>query len=115
MFTVEQIKSAHNKVKSGVYFPAYIMDIKQLGVTYYETFVSDGQNNYFGTHEYKTSTTAKYDALLIADFSNMEHFKIDIKAHQQGKADYPTFCNDCANTELEKSTVGWKDDLQLLR
>lgn len=34
MFTVEQIKTAHSKVKSGADFPAYIQDIKKLGVTY---------------------------------------------------------------------------------
>ena len=40
MFTVEQIKVAHSKVKSGADFPAYIQDIKKLGVTFYETFVT---------------------------------------------------------------------------
>ncbi len=29
MFTVEQIKTAHSKVKSGADFPAYIQDIKK--------------------------------------------------------------------------------------
>jgi hypothetical protein len=43
MFTVEQIKTAHGKVKSGADFPAYIQDIKKLGVTSYETFVTDGR------------------------------------------------------------------------
>ena len=32
MFTVNQIKEAHSKVKSGADFPAYIQDIKKLGV-----------------------------------------------------------------------------------
>ncbi|MGB4398918.1 MAG: DUF1398 family protein [Daejeonella sp.] len=36
MFTAEQIKAAHSKVKSGADFPAYIQDIKALGVTGYE-------------------------------------------------------------------------------
>jgi hypothetical protein len=34
MFAVEQIKTAHSKVKSGADFPAYIQDIKKLGVTF---------------------------------------------------------------------------------
>ena len=41
MFTVEQIKAAHSKVKSGADFPKYIRDIKLLGVTAYETWVVD--------------------------------------------------------------------------
>ena len=105
MFTIEQIKDAHSKVKSGADFPAYIRDIKMLGVTYYETFVSDGHTDYYGANEFKTSTTAKYNVLAIADNSNIEQFTIDIKAHQQGKTDYQTFCNDCAKAGLEKWAV----------
>lgn len=41
MFTIEQIKAAHSKVKSGADFPSYIREIKQLGVTGYEVSVSD--------------------------------------------------------------------------
>jgi hypothetical protein len=32
MFTIEQIKQAHNKVKSGADFPKYIQEIKKLGM-----------------------------------------------------------------------------------
>ena len=105
MFTVEQIKAAHSKVKSGADFPAYIQDIKKLGVTFYETFVTDGHTDYSGANDYKTSSVAKYDSLTIAPVSNIEQFKTDIKAHQQGKTDYPTFCNDCAKSGIEKWAV----------
>lgn len=105
MFTVEQIKAAHGKVKSGADFPAYIQDIKKLGVTFYETYVLDGHTDYYGENDYKSSSPAKYDALNIAEVSNVEKFKTDIKAHQQGKTDYPTFCNDCAKSGIEKWVV----------
>lgn len=105
MFTVEQIKAAHSKVQSGADFPAYIQDLKGLGVTYYETFVTDGHTDYFGANDYKTSTEAKYNAFVIADASNMEQFVADLKAHQQGKTDYPTFCSDCAKSGIEKWAV----------
>ncbi len=105
MFTVEQIKAAHSKVKSGADFPAYIQDIKKLGVTDYETFVTDGHTNYYGADAYKTSSTARYDALEIAEASKAEQFKADLKEHQQGKTDYPTFCKDCAKSGIEKWSV----------
>ena len=105
MFTVEQIKAAHSKVKSGADFPSYIQDIKKLGVTYYETFVADGHTDFFGGTDFKTSLTAKYDVLEIAKTSNVEQFKADLIAHQQGKTDYLTFCNDCAKSGIEKWTV----------
>lgn len=105
MFTIEQIKTAHSKVKSGADFPAYILDIKKLGVTAYETFVTDGHTVYYGAGAYKISSVAKYDALTIAQVSNTEQFKADLKAHQQGKTNYPTFCNDCAKSGIEKWVV----------
>ena len=33
MFTIQQIKDAHSKVKSGADFPQYMQDIIALGVT----------------------------------------------------------------------------------
>jgi uncharacterized protein YbcV (DUF1398 family) len=79
MFTVEQIKAAHSKVKSGADFPAYVQEIKQLGVTAFETWVID-----------------------ITDNSDKEKFNHYLHIHQQGKTDYFTFCRDCAKTGIEK-------------
>lgn len=105
MFTAEQIKAAHSKVKSGADFPAYIQDLKKLGVTYYETFVSDGHTDYYGIDNYKISTIAKYDTLKITETSDTEQFKADLGVHQQGATDYLTFCNDCAKSGIEKWEV----------
>ena len=105
MFTVEQIKAAHSKVKSGADFPAYIQDIKKTGVTFYETFVTDGHTDYFGANNYKATIPAKYEALTIADISNADNFKADLKAHQQGETDYLTFIRMCARFGIEKWEV----------
>lgn len=105
MFTVEQIKTAHNKVKSGADFPAYIKDIKKLGVTNYETFVRDGHTNYYGENHYKTTSPGRHEDLPISDTLHIEQFKKDLKAHQQGKTDYPTFINSCAKFGVEKWNV----------
>lgn len=105
MFTIEQIKAAHGKVKSGADFPAYIRDLKKLGVTYYETFVSDGHTDYFGADDYKTSSSPRYSALNVAETSDTAGFKADLAAHQQGKTDYMTFCYDCAKSGIEKWAV----------
>ena len=105
MFTVEQIKAAHSKVKSGADFPAYIQDIKKLGVTFYETFVIDGHTDYYGVNNYKTTAPAKYAELTIAETSNTEQFRIDLKEHQQGKTDFLTFIGMCATFGIEKWAV----------
>ena len=105
MFTVEEIKAAHSKVRSGADFPAYIQEINKLGVTHYESYVEDGQVNYHGANDYTATVPAKYERLNIVDSANSEEFKTDLKAHQQGKTDYLTFIKMCATFGIEKWVV----------
>jgi uncharacterized protein YbcV (DUF1398 family) len=105
MFTTEQIKAAHSKVKSGADFPAYIRDIKKLGVTRYETFVADGHSDYYGEKDYKTTSPARYEPLPIAPECDKEQFKTELKEHQQGKTDYTTFIGMSAKLGGEKWAV----------
>jgi uncharacterized protein YbcV (DUF1398 family) len=102
MFTVEQIKSAHSKVKSGADFPKYIQEIKQLGVTAFEIWVIDSHSEYFGKDDYQTKSDPMYENLAIAENTNKEKFRHRLQVHQQGKTEYVTFCKDCAETGIEK-------------
>lgn len=102
MFTVEQINQAHEKVKSGADFPKYIQEIKQMGVTSFETWVTDSHTEYFGENDYQTKSLPQYENLTIADSSNREKFCRYLKIHQQGETDYFTFCRHCAETGIEK-------------
>lgn len=102
MFTTEQIKAAHSKVRSGADFPSYIKEIKTLGVTHYETYVSDGHIDYHGANNHTAKVPAKYEPLPIADTVNIEEFRAELKAHQQGKTDFLTFIKMCAETGIEK-------------
>jgi uncharacterized protein YbcV (DUF1398 family) len=105
MFTIEQIKAAHAKVKSGTDFPNYFQDLIQLGVTNYETHVADGNTAYSGKDDFKISSGPKYDQLKIKEQCNAEQFKSDLKAHQQGQTDYAAFCNDCAKSGILKWAI----------
>lgn len=102
MFTLEQIQTAHSKVKSGADFPAYIKEIKALGVTHYKSYVLDGHTDFYGEKGHAVTTPAKYAALNIADKPQTEIFKAELLAHQQGKTDYLTFIKMCAETGIEK-------------
>lgn len=108
MFTVEQIQAAHSKVKSGADFPAYIKEIRLLGVTHYEAYVTDGHIDYHGANNYTATVTAKYDTLAIADSPKTAQFKEELLAHQQGKTDYLTFIKMCAASGIEK----WEIDIE---
>lgn len=102
MFTVEQIKEAHYKVKSGADFPKYIQAIKQLGVNAFETWVFDSHTKYFGKDGYQTKSQPMYENMDITEKSDKNQFSNYLKIHQQGKTDYNTFCRHCAETGIEK-------------
>lgn len=107
LFTFDQIKAAHSKVKSGADFPNYIQELIKLGITSYHTFVSDGHTDFKGGSNYSLSSPPKYETLIVADKSNSEKFIADLKHHQKGGSDYPTFCEQSAAHGIEK----WEVDM----
>ena len=105
MFTIQQIHEAHSKVKSGADFPKYIQEMIALGVTSFETFVFDNHTDYYGKDNYFTSSQGFSGTLPIANRSDVEQFKLDLKSHQQGHTDYMTFLKDCTKSGIEKWIV----------
>lgn len=105
MFTIDQIKEAHSNVKSGADFPKFIQELILIGVKSYNSFVADGHTDYFGLDNFKLSSSAKYELLNISNSISKTQFILDLKAHQNGQTDYPTFCNDCAKSGVFKWTV----------
>ena len=105
MFTIQQIKEAHSRVKSGADFPKYMQDIIALGVISFETFVFDNHTNYFGAANFQIASEGFEEHLNVAEICNIEQFKSDLKSHQQGNTDYMTFLKDCAKSGVEKWVV----------
>lgn len=105
MFTIDQIKEAHSKVKSGADFPQYIQDLIGLGVEAYSTYVMDGHTEYFGKDDYHIKSDSKYPVLNVSEKSDSGNFINRLKIHQQGQTDYMTFCNDSTNNGVEKWIV----------
>lgn len=105
MFTADQIKAAHSKVKSGAEFPAYIQEIKAMGVTHYECYVSDGRIEYHGLNDHTATVPSKYAPLKIAALPDAEQFISGLKAHQRGETDFMEFISMCAETGVEKWEV----------
>lgn len=105
MFTTDQIKTAHSKVKSGADFPSYIREIKALGITHYEAYVTDGHIDYHGANGHTAKVPAKYEPLKIADTSRGDEFRAELIAHQQGKTDFLTFIKKCASYGIEKWAI----------
>lgn len=108
MFTIEQIKDAQKKIKTGADFPAYAQDLKALGLEGYHSYVADGRVIYYGTDGFFLDGGAQYGDKEIADESNAQLFKDRLKAHQKGQSTYPEFVQDSASSGVEK----WEVDLK---
>ena len=105
MFTIEQIKEAHSKVKSGSDFPNYIQDLINLGVLGYETFTTDGHVAYFGNANFRVESPKNYDEIPVFSIANKERFIEYLVMHQDGQTDYLTFCNHAAQCGISKWSV----------
>lgn len=107
-FTIEQIKAAHSKVKSGADFPSYIQEIKALGVQSYEHFVANGQVNYHGNNNI-LSDDPKWENIEIGKIGNAEQLNTALKVHQAGQTDYLTFCKQSAEAGVQKWVVNLQE------
>ena len=108
MFTLEQIREAHSRVKTGADFPAYIQDMKKLGVQSYKHYVSDGHVDYYGYSGFALTAAPKWKAVTVAPKGQKEKLARDIRIHQEGRTDYLTFCRQSAEAGVEK----WVVDMQ---
>ncbi|GAB3932960.1 DUF1398 domain-containing protein [Mucilaginibacter myungsuensis] len=105
MFTLQQLKAAHAKVKSGADFPAYVQEIKQLGLSHYQFMVDDGRTVYHSTDGEQVSGDAIYPLKTISIEASPAIVKQIITDHQQGKNDFMTFCQLVADAGVEKWVV----------
>ncbi|MEZ4978667.1 MAG: DUF1398 family protein [Chitinophagales bacterium] len=105
MFSIEQIYQAHKKVKSGADFPQYVQDLKDLGISHYDNFVTDGSTKYYGVDGFTLEAEAKYSQLEIHKTNSASSLKQALTEHQKGQSDYLTFCKQAAEAGVEKWTT----------
>jgi uncharacterized protein YbcV (DUF1398 family) len=108
MFTLKQMKAAHAKVKSGADFPAYVQEIKQLGLLHYDFMVKDGRTVYHGRNGFQLSGDPIYEEKIISVQASPAAVQQIIAEHQQGKSDFLTFCRQVAEAGVEKWVVDTK-------
>jgi uncharacterized protein YbcV (DUF1398 family) len=111
MFTLQQLKAAHAKVKSGADFPAYVQEIKQLGLIHYDFMVKNGSTVYYGANGFQVSGDPIYDEKTISAQATPGDVRQIIADHQQGKNDFLSFCTLVAAAGVEKWVVDTKEML----
>jgi len=105
MFTLQQLKAAHAKVKTGADFPRYVQEIKDLGLRRYEYLVKDGSTVYYGDDAYQVQRLPIYTDKEINTASSATALRHTIAIHQQGQTDFLTFCQQAADAGVEKWVI----------
>ncbi|MCG2613425.1 DUF1398 domain-containing protein [Terrimonas sp. NA20] len=96
-FSLEQLKAAHAKVKTGADFPKYIQEIKSLGLLTYEYDVRTGATIYFGTNGHTVNAVGWYsEPITVQAEKNAAVVADAIRRHQQGGSNFLTFCREVA-------------------
>ena len=107
MFTLELIKVAYEKVKTGADFPNYIQELIDMGIEGYDTYTADSRVVYFGANNDDASTDRKHTDFPVASTVNKERFIEYLVMHQGGQTDYITFCEQSAQCGIAK----WRIDI----
>ena len=105
MFSLDQIKEAHAKVKTATDFAVYIQDLIKMGVQGYTIFVHDGHEEYFSADNFSVAAKANYNPIPVAPSANKERFIEFLVMHQEGQSDYLSFCNQAALCGIAKWSV----------
>ncbi|SFO58822.1 Uncharacterized conserved protein YbcV, DUF1398 family [Chitinophaga sp. YR627] len=105
MFTLQQLKAAHAKVKTGADFPSYVQEIKGLGLRRYEYLVQDGTTVYYGDNAHQVKSLPIYADKEINTTSSAAALRHTIVIHQQGQTDFLTFCQQAAEAGVEKWVI----------
>ena len=106
MFSLEEIKAAELKIKTGADFPQFIKEIKAMGVVRNDVYVSNGLSIYFDNEDNsQQASPVNYPELSINDESSAEKLAHALKIHQQGETDYFTFCKQAADAGVEKWVI----------
>jgi len=109
MFTIEDIRAAESKIKTGADFPQFIKEIKEMGVKRNDVYVSNGLSIYFDDEDnVQQISPDEYPTLIINDEASAAKLTHALKIHQQGETDYFTFCKQAADAGVEK----WVTDLE---
>jgi len=107
MFTAQQLKDAHAKVKTGADYPAYADELRNLGVVSYDFLVADGSTTFYAEDEESVSLKGDLSPVAVADAPSKDKLRAALATHQKGNTDFPTFRQQAA----EAGVAQWTTDL----
>ena len=102
MFTLEQINDIHDRLGNAETLFQYLEALKNIGVDKYDSFITDGHSEYFGSGSHKVVSPPVHEKLSIAETSDRESFLQHLDLHNQGKTNYLEMSKGLADSGIEK-------------
>jgi uncharacterized protein YbcV (DUF1398 family) len=102
MFTLEQINDIHDRLGNAETLFQYLEALKNIGVDKYDSFITDGHSEYFGSGGHKVVSPPVHEKLSIAETSDRESFLQHLDLHNQGKTNYLEMSKGLADSGIEK-------------
>ena len=102
MFTLDQISDIHDRLGKQSTLPDYLKALNDIGVAYYDSFLTDGHSEYFGKENQKIVSPPVHERLTIASKSNREGLLHHLNLHNQGETDYLEMSQGLAGSGVEK-------------
>jgi uncharacterized protein YbcV (DUF1398 family) len=102
MFTLDQINDIHERLGKQATLPQYLQALKKIGVEKYDSFISDGHSEYFGSDSQKVVSPPLHEKLPIAKTSRREGLLKHLNLHNQGKTNYLEMSKGLADSGIER-------------
>ena len=105
MFTIEHINDLHDRLGNLETFPQYVRAVNSLGVETYDSYLTDGHSEYFGSDGCAIKSPAVHEKRTIASTSNREQYLEYLNLHNEHKTSYLEMSKRLAESGIEKWTV----------
>jgi uncharacterized protein YbcV (DUF1398 family) len=104
MFTLDQINDIHQRFGKQATLPQYLQALKAIGVEKYDSFLTDGHSEYYGSDNQKIVSPPVHEKFTIAKTSNREGLLKHLNLHNKGNTDYFQMSKGLAESGIEKWT-----------
>ena len=104
MFTLEQITGIHDRLGTKETLGDYLRALRDIGVTTYDSYVTDGHSEYFGADGQMLVGPAFHETFVVAGTCDREQFLQYMRRVEQGEVGYHEMSRALAEHGVEKWT-----------
>jgi uncharacterized protein YbcV (DUF1398 family) len=110
VFTMAEIDDLHARLGRADSLADYLRSLAALGVVRFDSFVTDGHSEFFGSDGQSVVSPAHHQVLAVAEVSDRDSFLRHLRRHSDGETSYVEMSRGLADSGIEK----WVADTGLL-